>query len=87
MTLRTATRSYVLDDTLADLEERLGPGFLRIHRNALVARDAVRALERRALPGAHGHTWAVPVPPLDEWLAVSRRQLPAVRQALLDEGR
>ena len=48
VTLRTATHSYVLDDALADLEQRLGDGFLRVHRNALVARSAVRALERRA---------------------------------------
>ena len=47
VTLRTAVRSYVIDDPLSDLEERLGDRFLRVHRNALVARPAVRALERR----------------------------------------
>lgn len=84
VTLRTAERSYVLDDTLADLEQRLGDGFLRVHRNALVARAAVRELARR--PGEDeaegGEGWAVRVAPADEWLAVSRRQLAAVRQAL-----
>ena len=34
--------------------ERLGEHFLRVHRNALVARRAVRALERRAIAGDHG---------------------------------
>lgn len=89
VTLRTASHAYVLDDALADLEQRLGEGFVRIHRNALVARGAVRALERRVMRGADGgsgdaplDTWAVRVAPLDEWLAVSRRQLPAVREAL-----
>ncbi len=85
VTLRTAERSYVLDDALADLEQRLGEGFLRVHRNALVARAAVRELARRALPEAEpdgGEGWAVRVAPADEWLAVSRRQLAAVRQAL-----
>jgi two-component system response regulator AlgR len=86
VTLRTAERSYVLDEALSDLEQRLGDRFLRVHRNALVARRAMRALERR-LPadedGAEG--WAVRVSPLDEWLAVSRRQLAAVREAMLDE--
>ncbi len=89
VTLRTATHSYVLDEALCDLEQRLGPGFLRIHRNALVARSAVRALERHVMPAADGgptsapmETWAVRVTPLDEWLAVSRRQVPAVREAL-----
>ncbi|HMQ71661.1 MAG TPA: LytTR family DNA-binding domain-containing protein [Rubrivivax sp.] len=85
VTLRTPTRSLVLDDSLADLEQRLGEGFIRIHRNALVARRAVRALERRPLPGGDADAWAVRVAPLDEWLAVSRRQVTAVRQAL-EEG-
>ena len=80
VTLRTATHAYVLDDPLAELEQRLGDGFVRIHRNALVAKAAVRALERRAVEGGDG--WAVRVAPVDEWLAVSRRQLPAVRDAL-----
>jgi two-component system response regulator AlgR len=80
VTLRTAAHSYLLDDALADLEQRLGGAFMRIHRNALVARAAVRALERRGDGEEH---WAVRLAPTDEWLAVSRRQLPAVREALL----
>ena len=89
VTLRTAARSYVLDDALADLEQRLGDGFLRVHRNALVARAAVRLLQRRRgdtnLPaGDDGQIehWAVQIMPTGEWLAVSRRQLAAVRDAL-----
>jgi two-component system response regulator AlgR len=63
-----------------------------VHRNALVARRAVRALERR-LGANEGEDdtaeggWAVRLDGLpDEWLAVSRRQLGAVREALLDAG-
>ena len=89
VTLRTAAHSYVLDDALADLEQRLGDGFLRVHRNALVARSAVRALQRRRGDGegagadeAGVEHWAVEVAPTGEWLAVSRRQLAAVREAL-----
>jgi len=84
VTLRTAARAFVLDESLAELEERLGEGFLRIHRNALVARRAVRALEMRELPGEEGVGWAVRVAPVDEWLAVSRRQVVAVRLALAE---
>ena len=90
VTLRTANRSYVLDDSLAELEPRLGERFMRVHRNALVARTAVRALERRALPGQDdegGESWAVCLSPVDEWLAVSRRQVAAVREALVAAGR
>jgi len=85
VTLRTTSRSYVLDEPLSELEQRLGERFLRVHRNALVSRNAVRALERRSIagedePGEVG--WAVQVAPLGEWLAVSRRQATAVREAL-----
>jgi two-component system response regulator AlgR len=79
VTLRTAERTHVLDDALSDLELRLGSGFLRIHRNALVALAAIRALELR---GADSDGWAVRVAPVDEWLSVSRRQLAAVRAVI-----
>ena len=87
VTLRTPAHSYVLDDPLSELEQRLGDGFLRVHRNALVARSAVRALQRRRGDGAsgdegHAEHWAVQLMPTGEWLAVSRRQLAAVREAL-----
>jgi len=91
VTLRTAGHTYVLDEALAELEQRLGERFLRVHRNALVARHAVRALERRAMAGEGdeegGESWAVCVAPVDEWLAVSRRQVAAVREALVAAGR
>ncbi len=81
VTVRTAERSHIIDESLSDLEQRVGPAFLRVHRNALVARRAIRALELRAADGdADG--WAVRVAPLDEWLAVSRRQVAAVKAAL-----
>jgi two-component system response regulator AlgR len=81
VTLRTAQQTFVLDDSLSDLERRLGPGFVRVHRNALVAVAAIRELQPHAV-GDEGDGWAVRVAPLDEWLAVSRRQLAAVRAAL-----
>jgi two-component system response regulator AlgR len=90
VTLRTAEHTFVLDESLSDLEARLGDRFLRVHRNALVARRAVRALERRMLAGEGddegGEGWAVRMAPVDEWLAVSRRQVAAVREALVAAG-
>jgi two-component system response regulator AlgR len=89
VTLRTAEHTYVLDDALAELEQRLGDRFIRVHRNALVAKRAVRALERRAIGDGDeegGESWAVRVAPVDEWLAVSRRQATAVREALVAAG-
>ena len=81
VTVRTAARSYVLDGALSELEARHGAQFLRIHRNALVARRAVRALERHHDP-VEGEGWAVRLQGLGELLLVSRRQVAAVREAL-----
>ena len=81
VTVRTAARSYILDASLAELEERHRAQFLRVHRNALVARRAVRALEKHYDP-EEGEGWAVRLNGIDELLAVSRRQLSAVREAL-----
>jgi two-component system response regulator AlgR len=92
VTLRTAAHAYVLDDSLSDLEQRLGDAVLRVHRNALVARSAVRKLERRAPSASDGcaegdaEGWAVQVDPTLEWLAVSRRQLAQVRELLASDG-
>ena len=81
VTVRTATRSYIMDGSLSELETKFAPRFLRIHRNALVARRAVRALEKHYDPD-EGEGWAVRLRGLGELLTVSRRQLPGVRAAL-----
>jgi two-component system response regulator AlgR len=81
VTVRTAARSYILDASLSELEERHERQFLRVHRNALVARRAVRALEKH-YDAEEGEGWAVRLNGIDELLAVSRRQLSAVREAL-----
>jgi len=93
LTLRTAQQSLVMDGSLSDLEQRLGDRFLRVHRNALVAKSAVRELQRHAptdfgeLDGGEGagesaDGWAVRIAHVNEWLTVSRRQVAAVREAL-----
>jgi two-component system response regulator AlgR len=82
VTVRTAARSYILDASLSELEERHPGLFLRVHRNALVARGAVRALEKHYDP-EEGEGWAVRLNGIDEVVAVSRRQLSAVREALV----
>jgi two-component system response regulator AlgR len=82
VTLRTADDSHVLDESLTELEGRVGDRFIRVHRNALVSRQAMKALERRADDAEGGETWAVQVVPTLEWLVVSRRQVSAVREAM-----
>jgi two-component system response regulator AlgR len=81
VTVRTAERSYILDASLSELEEKFGAQFLRIHRNALVTRRLVRALEKH-YDDEEGEGWAVRLQGIDEPLAVSRRQLAAVRELL-----
>ena len=81
VTVRTASRSYILDASLSELEDRHAMQFLRVHRNALVARRAVRALEKHYDP-EEGEGWAVRLNGIEDLLAVSRRQLSAVREAL-----
>lgn len=78
ITVRTPTRSYILDGALNDLEEKHGTQFIRIHRNALVARKMVRSLEK-FFDAEEGEGWAVRLQGLDEVLSVSRRQLASVR--------
>lgn len=78
ITVRTASRSYLLEGSLSELENRYASRFIRIHRNALVARRAVRALEKHHDP-EEGEGWAVRLDGAQEVLLVSRRQLAAVR--------
>ena len=81
ITVRTTSRSYILDGSLNELEEKYAAQFMRIHRNALIARRAVRALEKH-YDAEEGEGWAVRLNGINELLAVSRRQLSAVREAI-----
>jgi len=81
VTVRTASRSFILVASLSDLEEKYGRQFLRIHPNALVTRQRVRALEKH-YDEEEGEGWAVRLQGIDEPLVVSRRQLAAVRELL-----
>ncbi|MGY8902931.1 MAG: LytR/AlgR family response regulator transcription factor [Burkholderiales bacterium] len=79
ITVRTAGKSYILDGSLSDLESAYGDTFVRIHRNAIVARRAVRSLEKN-FDAEEGDGWAVRLNGIDELLSVSRRQLASVRE-------
>ncbi|MGI4778463.1 MAG: LytR/AlgR family response regulator transcription factor [Janthinobacterium lividum] len=81
LTVRTRTRSHILDGSLNEFEERYPLRFVRVHRNALVARAAIRVLEKYD-DGADADGWALRLDGIAEPLVVSRRQLSAVREAL-----
>lgn len=82
ITVRTADKEHIFDGALSDLEQRYSHLFVRVHRNALVSRRAVRAVEKYNDP-VEGEGWTVRLDGVDERLAVSRRQLAAVREALM----
>lgn len=81
VTVGTARESYVLDGSLNQLESDYPRLFLRVHRGALVARRAIRALQRQN--GADGsESWVVRLMGVSQPFEVSRRQVAAVRAAL-----
>jgi two-component system response regulator AlgR len=82
ITVRTADKEHIYDGALSDLEQRYAHLFVRVHRNALVSRRAVRAVEKHNDP-VEGEGWMVRLDGVEERLAVSRRQLAAVREALM----
>jgi two-component system response regulator AlgR len=82
ITVRTLDKSYIFDGSLNELEERYTRQFMRVHRNALVARRAMRALEKHFDP-EEGEGWALRLRGVDDLVAVSRRQLTAVREAMI----
>jgi two-component system response regulator AlgR len=81
ISVRTALKTHILEGSLNDLEARFPNQFLRVHRNALVATNAMRALEKHLDPD-EGECWAVRIVGIDEVLMVSRRQLGAVKDVI-----
>jgi len=78
VSVRTAAREHLIEESLTKLEEEFGDRFVRVHRNCLVARAAVRGFERATQSGeAH---WEVLLNGVDERIAVSRRQQHVVRE-------
>lgn len=78
VTVRTRSREHLVEEPLIALEKEFAARFIRIHRNCLVARAAIRGFERA--PGEEGEAhWLVVLDGLEERLPVSRRQWPAVR--------
>jgi two-component system response regulator AlgR len=79
VTARTAMREYLIEESLVKLEQEFGARFVRVHRNCLVARRAIRGFERVAAGAGEGH-WVVRVEGCEEPIAVSRRQQHIVKE-------
>lgn len=83
VTLHTADAQYLIESSLQSIEEQMPDLFVRVHRNALVARHAVMGVEKK-LPDAPVETgdkesWMVILRGTTERLPVSRRQWSAVK--------
>lgn len=81
ISVRTALKTHILEGSLNELEARYGDRFLRIHRNALVRVQAIRAIEKHD-DVEEGEGWAVRLVGIDDLLLVSRRQLAAVKAVI-----
>lgn len=84
VTLRTRAGEHLIEESLVALEREFAERFVRVHRNCLVARAAVRGFERGAEDGDEPH-WNVVLDGVPERLPVSRRQWAEVR-LLVKEG-
>lgn len=78
VTLRTRAGEHLIEEPLVALEREFAVRFVRVHRNCLVARAAVRGFERAAGGEEESH-WNVVLEGVPERLPVSRRQWSEVR--------
>jgi two-component system response regulator AlgR len=84
VTVRTREREYLIEESLVALEREFSGPFVRIHRNCLVARAAIRGFERTGGGDEEAH-WQVVLDGFAERLPVSRRQWPTVRELVADK--
>ena len=89
VTLHTGTRDYLIEAALVSIEEELATDFVRVHRNALVARHAIVGFERSSIlidqDGAADRvqeSWEVILEGSKERLPISRRQWATVKALL-----
>lgn len=78
VTLRTRNGEHLVEEPLVALEHEFSERFVRIHRNCLVARVAIRGFERAAGEEEEPR-WLVLLDGVPEKLPVSRRQWPVLR--------
>ncbi len=85
VTVRTAQREYLVDESLTHLEEEFTGRFLRLHRSVLAAREAIVGFEKSAEDDAETQ-WQALLRGVPEKLPVSRRQWPTVKSYVRRSG-
>jgi two-component system response regulator AlgR len=78
VTVRTVEREYLIEESLTALEKEYAARFVRIHRNCLVARNAIAGFEKGGEEGESG--WMMKLNGLEERLPISRRQMSIVKE-------
>jgi len=79
VTACSPSAQLLIPDTLKELEREFGDRFLRVHRNALVARAHIVRLKRE-----EDGVWYVVLDGVEQRPAVSRRHLADVKQRLVE---
>ena len=79
VTACSPSAQLLIPDTLKELEKEFGERFVRVHRNALVARVHITRLQRD-----EDGTWSVVLDGVEHRPVVSRRHLAQVKQRLVE---
>jgi len=83
VTLRTRAGEHLVEEPLVALEREFADRFVRIHRNCLVARAAIRGFERSG-GSVEEPSWNVVLEGIETRLPVSRRQWPVVKELVAE---
>ena len=78
ITVRTAEREYLIEESLTNLEAEFGGRFIRLHRNCLVAPPFIAGYEKR-LNQDNEAQWVALLKNINETVNISRRQQHLVR--------
>ena len=76
VTLHTADKEWLIDESLIHIEQEFGSQFIRVHRNALARIEAISGI------GKQSDGFSLLFAPSDKQLPISRRRISAVRKAL-----
>ncbi len=79
VTVRTAEREYLLEESLTHLEQEFSNTFIRLHRNCLVAPAYILGYEKRSRDEHGEKQWVALLKHVPETITVSRRQQHLIR--------
>ncbi len=80
VTVRTEEKEYLLEESLTNLEAEFEDVFIRLHRNCLVAKNAITGYEKR--PDEKGDSqWHALLKGIPDTVVVSRRQQHLIRKS------